>query len=282
MRGDPDPEREPVVRAPRGSVLSEENRQRSARRAKAEARRYATHNRCAFLHTLTFAGKPGALCSVSGSAVVGADVRHLDGEGLCGCGRPVGPEGFDAAMRALERFVRRLRHARGGEVYAYLGVGEQHKDGHWHVHVALPFQVPAQRLADLWGHGRVDDGFAPDDRAKFRSFEDQAAAAGGYCGKYLGKSLEVLGAAAVGRQTYRVAEGFTPTELVLLVRDEHEAEAFAARLCGSGEVAASWDSTENEDWQGPRTWWARYHYRQRPEGVDDDGCRMDLASVPAA
>jgi hypothetical protein len=279
---DADPAAEPPTKAQRGTVLSAEHRARAARRSKAEARRYATANRCGFLHTLTFAGRPGAVCDVTGAPVVGdGQARHLDGPGLCGCGRPLGADGFDAAMAAGERFVRRLRHARRGKAYAYLLVGEQHKDGHWHVHIALPFQVPAARLRRLWGSGRVDDGFSEKDRARFRSFEDQAAAAGSYCGKYLAKSLEVLGEQAVGRQTYRVAEGFQPREVVLRLRDEHEARAVAGRLCGGGEVVAFWDSAEVDDWQGPRTWWARHAWRGPPEGVDEDGQRMDLAGAAA-
>lgn len=195
---------------------------------------------------------------------MGAAVRHLDGEGLCSCGRPVGALGFDAAMRAGERFVRRLRHARGGAAFAYLLVAEEHEDGHWHLHVALPFQVPAARLGELWGHGRVDDGFREGDRAKLRSFGEQAAAAGGYCGKYLAKSLEVLGEAAVGRQTYRVAEGFEPRELLGLAPDEHEALRLVTVLLDGAQVAVAWDSADAEDHQGPRCWWYRFTFDPDP------------------
>jgi hypothetical protein len=247
-------------------VCSAEHRARSARRAKASARRYATHNRLAFLHTLTFAPRPGAFCQARSAVVAGARARHLDGPGTCSCARPYGAAGFDAALHQGHLFVRRLRRARSGKRFAYLLVVEQHKDGHWHVHVALPFQVKSERLHELWGYGRVDDGFSERDRHRFASFEDQAAAAGGYCGKYLAKSLEVLGEQAQGRQTYRVAEGYEPSELVLLVKDEDQAREVGARLCGGGEVAASWDSATDEDWAGPRTWWARHQWRGPPEG----------------
>jgi hypothetical protein len=250
---------EAPIKAERGTVLSDEHRARSARRAKGEARRYATANRLAFLHTLTFAGMPGARCAVTGDLVMGAATdRRCEGDGTCSCGRPVGGDGFDQAMRQGENFVRRLRRARGGENFAYLLVAEPHKDGHWHLHVALPFQVPSDRLSALWGLGRVDDGFRPEDRERFRSFEDQAAAAGGYAGKYLGKSLEVLGAAAVNRQTYRVAEGFDVVEVLLLAPTDGDAFSFAWQLCGRGELSASWTSKDSEEWQGPATWWWRF------------------------
>jgi hypothetical protein len=245
-------------------VGSQELRSRAARRAKGRARRYATANRLAFLHTLTFAGIPGGFCTTSGRAIVGADVRHLQGEGLCSCSRPVGALGFDAAMQAGERFVRRLRHARDGSAFAYLLVAEQHSDGHWHLHLALPFQVPRGRLDALWGHGRVDDGFRPEERSRLRSFEEQAALAGGYCGKYLGKSLEVLGEAAMGRQTYRVAEGFEVRELLGLAPDEHEALRLIAGLLDGAAVVLAWDSATSEEHSGPRCWWYRFAFERDP------------------
>uniref|UniRef100_UPI001C073218 rolling circle replication-associated protein n=1 Tax=Acinetobacter baumannii TaxID=470 RepID=UPI001C073218 len=190
----------------------------------------------------------------------GADVHHLDPAGTCSCRRPVGALGFDAAMAAGERFVRRLRHARGGDPFAYLLVAEQHHDGHWHLHAALPFQVPYARLSELWGHGRVDDGFSPEHRSQLRSFEEQAALAGGYCGKYLGKSLEVLGEAAVNRQTYRVAEGFEVRELLGEAPTEHEALRIISGLLDGAEVVVAWDSDQVEGFAGPRCWWYRFAF----------------------
>lgn len=257
-----------VVRRDRGTVCTPELRARSVRRAVAEIRRTCTAHRLAFLHTLTFAGVPGRTCPVTGRPQVGRTTRRtLDGPGACACGRPVGPEGFDVAMAEAERFIRRLRYARGGQAFPYVLVAEPHKDGHWHVHVALPWQVRQSRLDELWGFGRVDDGFSPEDRKRLKSFEEQAALAGVYCGKYVGKGAGWLGEHLAGRQTYRRAEGFAVRKIVLGASDEREALRIAQRLMNGAEVTRAWDSEEVDDWEGPRTWCWRFGF----EGAYGDG-----------
>lgn len=248
-----------VVKRERGTVLSAEHRERATRRAVAEIRRTCAAHRLAFLHTLTFAPIPGGYCEATEATVQGAvTVRRAEGDGVCSCGRPIGAEGFDAAMAEAERFVRRLRYARGGETFPYVLVAEPHADRHWHVHVSLPFQVERERLSDLWGLGRVDDGFRPEDRKRLRSFGEQAALAGVYCGKYVGKGMAWLGEHLTGRQAYRRAEGYAVRKITLGASDEREARTIAVRLMRGAEVVRSWDSDEVEDWDGPRTWCWRF------------------------
>lgn len=104
------------------------NRERVARRAAAQIRRYVVANGCQYLWTFTFG-------------------KHTDREG---------------AVASWARFNRRLN--REYPDVPWVRTLEQHKGGSFHLHAALNTRIPARRMRELWGHGHVFVAFRPARR----------------------------------------------------------------------------------------------------------------------
>lgn len=226
------------------SWSSPSNRERANRRRRVQMRRYAVQNLLTRLVTLTFAPNhdgPGHFVAGVFKCTAGA----ADADGWCVCGRPWGPRGRGAALGAVELWVRRVRRARGGEPFAYLVVAEQHKDGHWHLHVAVHRDVALLVLVDpRWEHGRVDAG--KELRRPGLSLRDRARLAASYCAKYAGK--EVAGVDP-GRQAYRVAQGFKVRVQQVGFFADLAGAVRAARGAIGEELVNLWLSPD--EWDGP-------------------------------
>lgn len=215
---------------------------RSIRRARVAVRRYCVQNQLNRIWTLTFAPwSPG--------------LAHGEGEyvGLCACGRPRGPQGRGVALAEGKAFLRRLRE-HWGRSFPYVLVAERHKDGHWHLHLAMGAYLGKQHALRLWGHGYVDlrrlrahgSDRAPGGRRQARSVAE-------YVAKYATKDLE-----RGNGQSYRVAQGFG---LRVVRSGPYRGVADAIDAAGQlvgGPRQVLWRSSDVPDWPGPGTMWAQY------------------------
>jgi hypothetical protein len=128
----------------------DEHLERSLRRSRGRVRRYAVHNGCSRLLTLTYA--------------------------------PPQPTDARVVLRDVQAFQRAL-----GAAYpalAWVRVFERHKSGALHVHVIASGPVPKGRLARLWGHGFVDVRRLGRPGESARAM---ARAGARYAAKYIGK-----------------------------------------------------------------------------------------------
>jgi len=200
-----------------GATTPEENRERSARRAATNLRRYCKANRLDRLATLTYRV---------------AQFDKLD------------------VKRDLNRFFVRLRKTLGVEALPYAYALERHESGALHVHVAFGQFIEHWVLVEAWSHGICDI------RAKHRrggrgagGGHEKARRVAGYLSKYVGKALE----AGEGRHSYETGQGFKPEWVRSVARSEHEALGMACREMDGTVPDHVWSSDGVADWRGPPT-----------------------------
>lgn len=207
--------------SPPDEATQEENRLRSDRRRRSQARRYCAGNMIVRMVTVTYAPDPetGYRC-----------------------------EEREEAMRDVAAFLRRLR-AHLGYSFAALWVPELHKDGrNWHVHIGLQPWVEKQELTRLWGHGIVDVRLMRD-----KSGRPSGRACSGYVSKYVSKELE---GGEAGRHAYEVTQGFQPEVITVAADSLEEAQGIAASFFGGEVPASAWSSSSDQQWKGPAMrWW---------------------------
>jgi hypothetical protein len=149
----------------------------------------------------------------------------------------------------LGRFVRRLRHYRDGEPFAYVSVPELHKDGiKLHAHIALGFYIPKPRFQELWGHGWADIRMIR--RPRGCSDIERARQSARYLSKYLGKAFDV---SVFGRHRYEVGQGFKPQPERAIFDTEDEARSWLTERMGGATPSFEWSSSTVADWAGRPT-----------------------------
>lgn len=156
----------------------------------------------------------------------------------------------------VARLFRRLRRALGGERFAYAWVPEWHKSGHGlHGHFAVGQYIGRQLVEDAWGHGFIKMtliGHLPVGSGRV----EEARVAGRYLAKYVGKDF------GHGREEHRhrydVAQGFKPVPQLVMGRTRDEALDAASQLLGGRPPVWVWDSSQEQDWQGPPAVSARW------------------------
>lgn len=215
-----------------------ENRERALRRARSRVRRYCRHNRLTELLTLTYADPP-----------------ELDG-----------------VSRDVDLFWRRWRRVTGLSRAPFCLVPEWgKKTGRLHLHMAVNWwgamecvevceacatvgllrvrgDIPRAGslcIGCVWGHGFVGRPNSIGDVGGLTK----------YLAKYLGKDL---GAGLVGRQRYRVAQGFLPPQVRFAAMTYAEARSTVSRLMGNREPSYVSTSEEWEGYSGPGVVWLDY------------------------
>jgi hypothetical protein len=153
-------------------------------------------------------------------------------------------------MRDGARFVRSLKKRLGikpGVPFAYVLVAEQHKDGHYHLHVLLPDQfMPWQVVRAAWGLGNIKP-------PKLKGATVKRAAM--YAAKYVGKAYEDR---ANGAHRYEVGEGCQPSSVKVWAPTLQGFMVRAALELGCRQPSSSWSSSSRRDWTGPpveMAWW---------------------------
>lgn len=198
-----------------GPIDPERCRKVAAQRARRELRRLCKEHLLFFQWTLTF------------------------GDG--------GQRDLTKLRRQVERFVAKVVAERGGERFPWVYVVEFHEGGErLHVHMAVPFWFPHERLKTLWGHGHV---WITDKRKRGECRFVGAVRAAGYLSKYLDKTF---GETEFGRHRYEVARGWKVKTYQVRVRDLDEGQRYAEAVF----VAAAeyvWHSSSCEEWAGPPT-----------------------------
>lgn len=194
--------------------------QRSARVANGRAggtlRRYAVANQLNRLGTLTYAGQ--------------------------GCHDP------KVLRRDVADFFRTLRHALGGEAFAYVWVPEWHPGGHGlHVHFGVGRYVRRSVIDKAWGHGFVHIKLLSDLPVGSGSVAEARTVAS-YLSKYVSK--EFGAGRTPGLHRYEVAQAFQPERVRLYGTSAEDVLAQASALMGS-EPVNPWYSWMSEGWQGP-------------------------------
>ena len=187
------------------------NGERSHRRALSKMKDYAIANNLTMMWTLTYAGDNRPTWSDRSRVV--ADVNA---------------------------FMRKWR-ADVGHDFPYLYVFEQHKSGHLHIHLIVPYLFfPHSRLLELWGHG----GANFSKRAKGSTRRDRLRLVG-YLTKYIAKQIDDNHQAYDHR--YEVARGFSPIREVR--RFASLGEAFWFHDLNGYELV--WSSSELDEWHAP-------------------------------
>lgn len=154
------------------------NLERADRRARSKMKDYVVANDIGMLWTFTYAGSNRP--------------DHTERKRVVG---------------DVHEFVKRWRKAVGKQ-FPYIYVLEQHKDGHLHVHLGVPyFFFPHDELMRLWGHGGVNFS----KRAKGSSKRDRLRLAG-YLTKYISK--QVGEHHEQNDHRYEVGRGFSPARHV--------------------------------------------------------------------
>jgi hypothetical protein len=190
------------------------NLDRANRRAKSRIKDYVIANDLGMMWTLTYAGE--ARPDHSQRARVVGDVNA---------------------------FMKRWRKAVERD-FPYLYVLEEHKSGHLHVHLLVPyFFFEHSRLMALWGHGGVNFS----RRAKGRSKRDRLRLSG-YVTKYVAKQVGDNHDAYDHR--YEVAKGFTPERRVSYFPSL--ADAFDALTIDGFDLV--WSSSADPDWTDVPVW----------------------------
>ena len=202
----------------------ERSRSESARRARAQVRRYCSAHRLNRLGTLTYAG--------------------------AGCHDP-------AQLRAdVGMFFRKLRAAMGGEPLPYLWVAEWHKSGHGlHVHFAVGQFIQRSKIEAAWGHGFVHIKRLSDMPVGSTSLHESRRAAG-YLSKYVTKTFaEGEAERSKGLHRYEVAQNFAPPRQRFTGTSSRQVLHEAVASMGGVLPSVSWSSAEVEGWQGPPAVW---------------------------
>lgn len=199
----------------------ERSQEEAARRARGKVRRYCAANRLNRLGTLTYAGE-----GLHDPVVLRAHVRRF--------------------FRALRTDI--------GEALPYVWVPEWHKSGHGlHVHFGVGRYVPRKRIEARWPHGFVHIKLLGDLPTGSGTLQEARAAAG-YLGKYVGKSF---GDGGGGLHRYEVAQRFQPRAVRITADTEEEALNQASRLM-RGPPSHVWSSRSVDGWSAPPAVWAAW------------------------
>jgi hypothetical protein len=200
-------------------------RAEAGRRARSKVRRYCAANRLNRLGTLTYRG---AGCH---------DARQVRAD--------------------LGSFFRQLRDGLGGRALPYVWVPEWHKTDHGlHAHFAVGRYVPRRIIEHSWGRGFVHIkqlGDLPTGSGK----REEARRAAGYLSKYVAKTFDdprFVG----GLHRYDLAQGFAPRKLRLSDRTPESVIAQACEVMGARPIR-TWQSSEQEAWQGPPAYWVQWN-----------------------
>ena len=187
-------------------------RENAARRAKTKFRRFVKQHRLCFMWTFTY------------------------GEG--------GQRDLVQLRRQVERLIAKVSKDLGHD-FPYAYVVEFHKDGErLHVHIAVPFRYPFEKLDALWSHGFV---WLSDKRRKGECAFVGAERAYRYMAKYMTKEFE---ASEFGRHRYEISRGWQVESYDVRVQDFGDGQRVAEGVFG-GPPSFVWDSAEVEDWQAP-------------------------------
>jgi hypothetical protein len=202
----------------------ERSRQEAARRARGRLRRYCAANRLNRLGTLTYAG--------------------------AGCHDPA------EIRRDLGQFFRNLREATGGAAFPYAWVPEWHPGGHGlHAHFAVGRFIKRGLIAEAWGHGYTSIKLLGDLPVGSGTLGESRLAAR-YLSKYVAKSF--ADQHIPHRHRYDVAQGFQPERVRVWGRSSIDVIEQASALFGGVLPAHSWDSGQQEGWQGPPAVWVQW------------------------
>lgn len=186
------------------------NLERSSRRARRAIEDYMVHNSLAKMWTLTYKDK----CWSRAQAV--ADIHD---------------------------FVK-LWRAFLGRSFPYVWVLEKHKDGSYHVHMAVQVSLFTEKstLQRLWGHGIVQFDLPKNLSPGRREMRRLAC----YLSKYISKDFS--DDMDVGTHRYEVAQGYQPEKVSERFDSLADALAFLALF---GDFRMTWDSQLDPDWSGP-------------------------------
>ena len=143
----------------------------------------------------------------------------------------------------VHRFIRSWREYQRRD-FPYVWILEPHKDGSWHVHMAVQLSLFTDKatLQKLWGHGIIQFDLP---KVKDPGRRDMRRLAG-YLSKYISKDFaDDIGA---GTHRYEVAEGYQPERVTL--RCASISQGFLL-LALYGDYRIVWDSSLDESWLGP-------------------------------
>jgi len=138
-----------------------------------------------------------------------------------------------------------------GRPFPYVWVIEEHKDGSFHVHLAVHdgLYTDWKKLGELWGHGLVQF-----DRAKKITkgvTKREVRRLSKYLTKYIAK--DVGDELDEGSHRYEVAQGFSPRVERKYFATKAECVAWITEV--AEEVyAQSWCYLDSIDWVGPAVW----------------------------
>ena len=184
--------------------------ERSARRARRAIEDYMVHNCLSKMWTLTYREK----CWSRAQAV--ADIHE---------------------------FVKQWR-AYMGRAFPYVWVLEKHKDGSWHVHVAVHAGLYTDKatLQKMWGHGLVQFDLPKTVNPGRRDMRRLSRYLSKYISKDFGDDCDV------GTHRYEVAQGYQPEKV------SHRFETFGdalSYLLMFGAYQVVWDSQLDDQCTGP-------------------------------
>ena len=150
----------------------------------------------------------------------------------------------------LGRFFETWRRYMG-RAFPYAWVIEEHKDGSYHVHLAVHdgLYTDKKKLQEMWGHGivRFDRSKKISRGVSKREVRRLATYLTKYIAKDLGDELEK------GSHRYEVAQGFSPRVERRYFATKAEGLAFIAQV--ADEVYPQvWCYLDSTEWVGPAVW----------------------------
>lgn len=152
---------------------------------------------------------------------------------------------------AVNDFFQRWRVLNGGRNFPYAYVLEQHKDGAWHVHVAVNSSMFTDffQLRRVWGHGRIRF-----DKAKRQAGDprDDSRRLALYLVKYIVKDMGEHH--EKGEHRYEVAQGYHVDVVRRWFTSFQEARMFLMERVKGERFVEVWSDYEIESWSGPPTW----------------------------
>jgi hypothetical protein len=152
---------------------------------------------------------------------------------------------------AMNDFFQRWRVLNGGHAFPYVYVLEQHRDGAWHVHVAVPNDLFTDyyALRRVWGHGRIQFDKAKRHAKEARNDSRRLAL---YLVKYIAK--EIGEDHRPGEHRYERAEGFAVAVTRRYFSTMAEVRLFLSERVEGEKFREVWSDYEVENWRGPPTW----------------------------
>jgi hypothetical protein len=157
----------------------------------------------------------------------------------------------EAVKVAVNDFFQRWRVLNGGRNFPYAYVLEQHKDGAWHVHVAVNESMFTDffQLRRVWGHGRIRFDKAKRQAGDPRNDSRRLAL---YLVKYIVKDIGEHH--EKGEHRYEVAQGYRVDVTRRWFTSFQEARMFLMERVKGERFVEVWSDYEIEKWSGPPTW----------------------------